>query len=279
MIVTHSGRFHADDVFATAMILMIETHEVVRSRDEEVIAQADVVLDVGAEYDPSRRRYDHHQNSFTEQRANGVPYATAGLVWKHYAHQILAKKGLQDPEMQNFAFEWVDKKLINDIDAVDNGLFSDDPRPSISQVIAMMNRSSDEPEEQLIAFNQAVELTSNILDNYIKAGIKEAEVAQELHAYLPSVEAGVLVLDKNLPFKDFLRSQPQIHRVVYPRSEDSYGVYCNGQDNHLPQRFRGLRDQELVAVSGLDDAIFCHKSGFMAVTVSQQSALALAESK
>lgn len=279
MLVTHSGRFHADEVFATSMVLMVEEREVVRSRDQEIIQQAGIVLDVGAEYDPETLRFDHHQNSFTEERADGTPYATAGLIWRHYASRIFAARGLTDEYQADFAMQWVDQKLISDIDAVDNGVFTEDPRPSVSMLIAMMNEPSDEPEKQEIAFKKALEMTTDILNNFIKAAIKEAQVAVELEEYTKTVKDGILVLDKNLPFKDFIRSHPEIRRVVYPRSEEQFGVYCNSAENHLPERFRGLRDKELNEASGLDDTIFCHKSGFMAVCLSLESALFLAQSE
>ena len=279
MLVTHSGRFHADEVFATSMILMIEEHEVIRSREQEVIDQADIVLDVGAEYDPQRLRFDHHQNSFTRTRKDGTPYATAGLVWEHYAKAIFAAKGLTDPEQVEYAFNWVDNKLINDIDAVDNGMYLEDPRPSVSMIIGLMNDNSDDPESQNIAFNKALNFTTEIMHNLVDAAVKEAEVAAELNALLDTVENGILVLEKNLPYKDFISRHPEVKRVVYPRNEEQFGVYCNGKENHLPERFRGLRDEELNAVSGLDDTIFCHKSGFMCVTLSKESALVMAKSE
>ncbi|HHT00948.1 MAG TPA: MYG1 family protein [Thiomicrospira sp.] len=278
MLVTHSGRFHADEVFATSMVLMVEDHEVIRSRDDEVIKQADIVLDVGAEFNPETLRFDHHQNSFTEEREDGTPFATAGLIWRHYASRIFAAKGLKDEYETHFATQWLDQKLISDIDAVDNGVFSEDPRPSVSLLIAMMNEPSDEPEKQEEAFKKAIEFTTDILNNFIKAAMKEAEVVVELEEYAKTVEDGILILDKNLPFKDFIRSHPEIKRVVYPRSEEQFGVYCNTFENHLPERFRGLRDKELNEVSGREDTIFCHKSGFMAVCLSLESALFLAKS-
>ena len=279
MLVTHSGRFHADEVFAIAMILMIEDREVTRTRDDEIIQQANIVLDVGAEYNPQTLRFDHHQNSFTRAREDGTPYATAGLVWEHFGERILAKKGLEGDYEKQFALQWVDDKLIRDIDAVDNGMFTEDPRPSVSMLVGMMNASSsDDIEQQEAAFKEAVSFTTGILNNFIKAAIKEAEVVVELEACAKNVEAGILTLEKNLPFKDFIRSHPEITRVVYPRSAEQFGVFCNGSINHLPERFRGLRSEELNAISGLSDTIFCHKSGFMAVCLSLESALFMAKS-
>ena len=279
MLVTHSGRFHADEVFAIAMVLMIEDQEITRTRDVDVIQQADIVLDVGAEYNPETLRFDHHQNSFTKTREDGTPFATAGLVWEHFGEQILAKKGLEGVYEKQFALQWVDDKLISDIDAVDNGLFTEDPRPSVSMLVGMMNTSStEEPDIQALAFQKAIEFTSGILNNFIKAAIKEAEVVVELEACAKNVEAGILTLEKNLPFKDFIRLHPEITRVVYPRSAEQFGVFCNGKENHLPERFRGLRDVELNEVTGLTDTIFCHKSGFMSVCLSLESALFMAKS-
>jgi len=280
MLVTHSGRFHADEIFAISMIQMIQNPEVVRSRDQEIIQQADIVLDVGGVYDPDTLRFDHHQNSFTETRSDGTPYATAGLVWRHFGADILAAKGLQGDYEINFALQWVDQKIISDIDAVDNGLFTEDPRPSVSMLIGMMNASStDEVEQQAAAFQQAIEFTTGILNNFIKAAIKEAEVVVELEACAKNVIEGILTLEKALPFKDFLRSHPEIKRVVYPKGNEGFGVFCNGKENHLPERFRGLRSDELNVVTGLTDTVFCHKSGFMSVCLSLESALFMANSQ
>jgi len=171
------------------------------------------------------------------------------------------------------------QKIIHDIDAVDNGLFTEDPRPSVSMIIGMMNASStDDDEQQNAAFYQAIEFTSMILNNFIKSAVKEAENIVALEAYAKTVNNGILILDKHLPFKDFLYSHPEIKRVVYPRNDEQFGVYCNGKENHLPERFRGLRSDELNAITGLNDTVFCHKSGFMSVTNSQESALFMAES-
>lgn len=278
MIVTHSGRFHADEVFAIAMLQMIEAREITRTRDEKIIEQGGIVLDVGGIFDPSTLRFDHHQNSFTDARPDGTPYATAGLVWRHFGADVLAKKGLKGDYEIEFALQWVDQKLISDIDAVDNGLFTEDPRPSVSMLVGMMNAPSDQPEEQVIAFEAAIQFTTGILNNFIKAAMKQAEVIVELESYAKQVSEGILTLEKNLPFKDFLRAHPEIHRVVYPRPNDEFGIFCNGQQNHLPERFRGLRSEELNKVTGLVDTIFCHKSGFMAVSKSLESALFMAKS-
>lgn len=58
--------------------------DVVRSRDAPVLEKCDIVVDVGAVYDPERHRYDHHQREFTEVFGHGfsTKLSSAGLVYK-----------------------------------------------------------------------------------------------------------------------------------------------------------------------------------------------------
>ena len=56
----------------------------VRTRDAARIAAAHCVVDVGAEYDAARQRFDHHQRGFEEtfDAAHKTKLSSAGLVWK-----------------------------------------------------------------------------------------------------------------------------------------------------------------------------------------------------
>lgn len=66
---THSGVFHCDDAMACFMLKCLpkfKDAEIIRSRDESVLKDCDVVVDVGGVYDHATQRYDHHQRGFTE---------------------------------------------------------------------------------------------------------------------------------------------------------------------------------------------------------------------
>ena len=45
----------------------------------------------------------------------------------------------------------------------------------------------------------------------------------------------------------------------------------------LPAAWAGLRDEELAKVTGVPDAVFCHRALFLAVAKSKEGALALAK--
>lgn len=64
VIGTHSGRFHADEIVACALLKQLPEYadaQIIRTRDTEQLADCDIVVDVGGVFDPTRHRYDHHQ--------------------------------------------------------------------------------------------------------------------------------------------------------------------------------------------------------------------------
>ena len=81
-LVTHSGQFHADDVFAAATLRKLAPMALlIRTRDPDVLAevvadQSVAVFDVGDHFEPERFNFDHHQRGFERAREDsGIPYA------------------------------------------------------------------------------------------------------------------------------------------------------------------------------------------------------------
>ena len=52
---THSGSFHCDEALGCFLLRQTSTYkdaEIVRTRDESVLSELDIVIDVGGNYDP-----------------------------------------------------------------------------------------------------------------------------------------------------------------------------------------------------------------------------------
>ncbi len=151
VVVTHDGRHHADELLAVWFFHILHEGEitVVRSSDPEVWKAADVLLDCGGVYDPTSGRFDHHGEAEVPKAPalRICPYATAGLVWKHYGTQIIetilkySEEGpwpafaanTLDLELQQaytmFA-HMLDCELVAPLDAWDNGVY---PSPEITR--------------------------------------------------------------------------------------------------------------------------------------------------
>ena len=64
MIGTHSGTFQCDEALGCWLLRQhpdFANAKIVRSRDNHVLDQLDIVIDVGGVYDPAKLRFDHHQ--------------------------------------------------------------------------------------------------------------------------------------------------------------------------------------------------------------------------
>lgn len=146
---THSGKFHLDEVLATAILLNIYPNaRLIRSRNQDELNKADIVYDVGGIYDPKTLRFDHHQRSFKETFSTdyNVRLSSAGLVYRHFAKQLLEKYEI---EPKNEVIEEIYEEYFLAIDAQDNGI----ENPSKYQVRTLANTVSDskfplEPEEE-----------------------------------------------------------------------------------------------------------------------------------
>jgi len=67
LVGTHSGAFHCDEVMASALMLRTEEFKksiIVRSRDQDILTQLDVIYDVGGDFDVAKKMFDHHQRPF-----------------------------------------------------------------------------------------------------------------------------------------------------------------------------------------------------------------------
>ncbi|KAF5399969.1 Metal-dependent protein hydrolase, partial [Paragonimus heterotremus] len=131
---THNGKFHADELVACAMLKQLPEYadaEIVRSRDQSVLSNCTIVVDVGGVFDPITHRYDHHQRgfeltfkSFFKDSEWDIKLSSAGLVYVHFGPQILANViGVQESDpMIPVLFNKIYGKFIVELDAIDNGI-------------------------------------------------------------------------------------------------------------------------------------------------------------
>lgn len=281
LLVTHNGTFHADDIFATAAlsILYKDNIKVVRTRDPQIIAKADIVYDVGGIYDKETNRFDHHQVGGAGIRENSIPYAAFGLVWEKFGEEICNSKEIA---------QYIEGKLVQPIDANDNGvnLFKVDGEvaPYLIQDLFFLFRPSwKEDSDYDKRFIKVVAIAKTILTREISK-MRDALEAKNfvIDAYNKSEDKKIIIIDGPYPWGEVLGSYPEPTYAVFPKL-DAWRVECVRKEKYsfenrkpLPQDWAGLRDQELVNATGVPDATFCHNGRFMAVSKSKEGALALA---
>lgn len=258
---------------ATSILEEIFEVELIRTRDETVLDKLDVVYDVGG------GEFDHH-GAEKVYREDGIPYAASGLIWNKFGRQVLAFKdpSLKEEEIESI-FQHIDRNLIEGMDALDNGIWIDAaeiPLMNISSIISGFNPSWKSDKDENEAFNEAVKISTSVLDNTIDerlSVLKARDIVAEEFEKRKVKE--LLILNKYCPYSETLRDIDQNNEVlfvIYPR-KDSYAMQTIRKDDRedkkkLPESWAGKRDEELQAVTGVEDAVFCHTGRFIAVAKS-----------
>lgn len=285
-VAVHDGDFHTDDVFAVAILSLYlnQRLKIFRTRDHEVLLKMDYVLDVGRKYIPKENKFDHHQEGWNEKRANGIPYATSGLVWKEYGEKITGNIDVT---------EKIDSKIIQTIDAEDNGVelgkstFENVVPYCVSDYIFDFNPSWTEKNlDPLKCFENAVEEAQRILKREIKKGqdcILGAKKIKEIYA--KTEDKRILILDDNYSWKKVVSLLPEALFVIQETKENNSwrvkSVGLNGSQFknkiYFPESWAGKVIEELAKISGVPDALFCHNQRFMATTKTKDGAIKLAQ--
>lgn len=284
---THSGTHHADDVLSASILRKVFGDNFVISRGFKVPENLDddtIVFDIGG------GKYDHHQKGGNGCRENGVPYSSAGLIWRDFGHMVPEVAESANPDL---VWSLIDRDLIQGIDAIDNGKMPSAGyvcKPmSVSSAISGFNPTWDSTEDSDTAFMKAVEFASIILGNALANAVSKAKAEAIVEEAIDRTEGPIMVLDRFAPWQEFVFSSKNekandILFVVFPSNRGGYNWQCVpvslgsfSQRHPVPQEWRGLNGKALQDVTGVASATFCHNAGFIGGADTLEDAIRLAE--
>jgi len=269
---THDGRFHAAEIFALAVLkLIFPDLEIVRSRNENVYKNVDIIVDVGGVYDSENLIFDHHQRNFSIKRESGIPYASFGLVWKKYGKLLCGSSE---------ASEYIDSMIVQAIDADDNGIeifettVDGTPFHSLSDIIESFVPRYVNDEKLQEGFDHALNFATSYMKRQIKLAKELFEVA------LPNIRNSIKIAEdpQILIFKkfdktwlNFISQESEKARfVIFPTHRKTWAIRCIPQRGRkfeycklLPSEWGG-RQKDFAEISGVHDALYCHNGCFLA---------------
>jgi uncharacterized UPF0160 family protein len=270
---THDGRFHADEIFALAVLnLIFPDLEIVRSRDENVIKKADIIVDVGHVYDPEKLIFDHHQRSFSIKRESGIPYASFGLVWEKYGELLCGSSQTA---------EYIDSVIVQAIDADDNGVEIYKTKiegvgfHTLSDIIdSFVPRYVDDDDKVKIGFDRALNFATAYMKRQIKLAKELFEVA------LPNIRVAIkdaedpriLIFHKfDKTWLNFIAGESEEALfAIFPTHRKTWAIRSVPKRGKkfeysklLPAEWAG-RQKDFADISEVQDALYCHNRCFLA---------------
>ena len=275
VIAVHDGVFHADDLLCVALINYFGGgfHQVVRTRNAEKIAQADIACDVGM------GEFDHHDKE-RETYPNGVIMAGCGKVARWLAAQ--PETNLTEEEL-----ELLKIKALYAVESLDNGQNPNDlpnvyPNPFtfVSAMNALDSEGGIYSKEQDDAFMSCLMMVEKVLERIMKSIREELSNQKLLKECISSREESAIVVMPNfikgwqngiIGYNKECDESRIIKLVVFPGKGQSWNVQVVPKTTSFTDRSSWVNIPEKVAeIEGFE---FRHAAAFMAVFGSKDAAM------
>lgn len=290
ILITHSGDYHLDEVFSTAVILILlkrkgKFFHLIRTRDEKIFkkyreqrknGREVYIYDVGDIYEENKNEFDHHQKGGAGVRKNGIEYSSAGLVWKKFGEKITGSKELA----------WkIEKKLVLAIDALDNGQSIQDFRYDffnydLTNLINAFYPKIKTNFRMKISFFKSVRLLDFILKKEIektnKLILDERKVDE---IYKGSGDKRVLTFYEDISTSSIIDNYPSVLFTIKKKEKNVWVIKTiikkwGGfkRRKYFPKSWAGLNGYELDNMTGVVGGIFCHRNLFIASAKTEKAA-------
>ena len=200
-----------------------------------------MIVDVGAVYDATKHRYDHHQREF-----NGVldgyqtKLSSAGLIYKHFGREIIQSVLHQmqstystDETFLDICYQRVYEDFVEHIDAIDNGIaVAEGPlryhvSSTLSQRVGRLNPAWNEVSSNDVInqrFHEAVLLTCSEFLGHVfdlahawwpaRSIVKQAVDSR----YELDPSGKIIQLPQSCPWKDHffdLEDQVRVYFIIF----------------------------------------------------------------
>lgn len=254
-ILTHSGKFHADEVFAIAALVKwrnISISDVIRTRDIPTTIEAmkdsnTYVIDTGGVYNKAKLNFDHHQD-LSLSASNVLVYWHLMEIGKIeidcVSHLYKFMKGISfmDTNQAKFLDKW-------------NGFNNQNLFRNINSMITNFNRDIMNPTEQDFQFAKAVVFAVEILENEIQAAKRDN--------YQKFLFMNRTVIGNNIAiFDEPCNVWSKHHKyAIMPNELNNWQIVA--KNKNLP---------EIVH----KDLVFQHKANFIAVFNTKEAAIEVA---
>lgn len=269
-VIFHSGVFHADEVYATAYLMILYDFfglPFPKWERKNVISPEMTEENGYLVYDIGGGRFDHHfPEDQKQRREDGTPYAAFGLIVREFHEGFLTQE-----EYEAFDASWVKGIDLNDNTGCGN--------PAAFE-IKCMNPTWDSPNSNTdIRVFTAISKARDTLE-YIIEHIYADCHARECAETTVDIADGCMYLEHYAPIGKYIAPKDGIAFFGFPSNREigKYSITSvkwKGVNKALfPKQFRGLsvKTPNFAQINFNTGLSFVHPNGFMATFDSKELA-------
>lgn len=269
--ITHSGKFHIDDVISTIFLSkIIEKVVLLRvATIENENLKNKIVYDIGF------GEFDHHQKNRNGQRENGIYYSSIGLLWKKFGKKYLEKLKVKNVDK---TFEYMDNELIQYIDATDNMQTEYLENKISPDFIKLCNPEWNENISEDEAFINALKLADAFWNIYIKHAIAEVEAIDIILDKIEKCKDCYLVFDKEMPYKKAVKlsNNNKVKYLIFKSRREGYDIRAITDSCKFKNEIVLAKDIYISRnLTGINDLLYIDIHGRLCCTETLESAIRL----
>ncbi|KAG5878834.1 hypothetical protein JTB14_023957 [Gonioctena quinquepunctata] len=263
-------------------------------------------------YDHHQRSFEHTLSSVRPDLVKNkfIKLSSAGLVYAHFGLEVINKllgahKIATTSDCLKCLYVFIYEGFVEELDAIDNGvpMYPEGKAQykistHLSARVHRLNPEWNSPEEESTdaTFSKAMELvgkefTERVLEAATIWWPAREIVKKAIEKRREIDESGqIILLEERCPWKDHLAAleeamgiSEELKFVIFHDKGDSWRVQAIPiqPDSFICRVFlhkdwQGVRDEELSRVSGIENSIFCHATGFIGGNKTREGALQMA---
>lgn len=217
--------------------------------------------------------FDHHQKNRNGQRENGIYYSSIGLLWKKFGKEYLKQLEVKSIDK---TFEYMDKELIQYIDATDNMQLEYLESKIVPDFIKLCNPEWNENINENVAFINALKLADEFWEIYIKHAIAEVEAIEIILERIDKCKECYLVFDVEMPYRKAAKyiNNNKVKYIIFKSRREGYDIRTLIDSCRFNDTISHATDINIAReITGINDLIYVDVHGKLCCTKTLESAI------
>ena len=269
--ITHSGKFHVDDVISTIFLSKL--------KEDIILARVPTVKNIDTKnklvYDIGFGEFDHHQKNRNGQRKNGIYYSSIGLLWTKFGKEYL--KSLKVKNVDKI-FQYIDEELIQYIDATDNMQIEYLKNKISPDFIKLCNPEWNENISEDEAFINALKLADEFWNIYIKHSIAEVEAIDIILDKISKSKECYVVFNSEIPYRKAIKfyRENKVKYIILKSRREGYEVRTLADECKFKEELVSAANINVaITLTGIKELIYVDNHAKLCCTKTLESAIQL----